>query len=69
MGKQGDDRNLRNHDFIGEPHEYNPRRLFSKTGTDYWGQVNFDQLREAFLVHALARLRERPCTSLSTARA
>lgn len=49
---------LRTHDFLQEPHEYNPRRLFSKTGTDYWGQVDFDRLRHDRLEKARQRMHE-----------
>jgi hypothetical protein len=36
---------LRTHEFLGEPHEYNPRRIYSKTATDHLGQVDFNRLR------------------------
>ena len=49
---------LRTHEFLGRPHEYNPRRIFSKTGTDYLGQVNFDRLRSDRLAKARARMKE-----------
>ncbi|SFR64243.1 M24 family metallopeptidase [Halogeometricum limi] len=49
---------LRNHEFISEPHEYNPRRLFSKSGTDYWGQVNYDRLRGDRLAKARKHMEE-----------
>ncbi|WP_211290268.1 aminopeptidase P family N-terminal domain-containing protein [Natrinema ejinorense] len=64
MGSNGEGSDLRTHDFIGEPHEYNPRRLFSKTGTDYWGQVDFDQLREDRLAKARKRMDEEGLGSL-----
>src|SRR5256885_7410232 len=40
--------------FIGQPHEWDPRRLYSKTGVDWQHRVDFDRLRK----DRLARLRE-----------
>jgi Xaa-Pro aminopeptidase len=39
--------------FIGKPHEYDPRRVFSQTGADWQQRVDFDRLRR----DRLARLR------------
>src|SRR3984893_1016261 len=40
--------------FIGQPHEWDPRRLYSQTGVDWQHRVDFDRLRK----DRLARLRE-----------
>src|SRR5947207_10159730 len=40
--------------FIGQPHEWDPRRLYSQTGADWQHRVDFDRLRK----ERLARLRE-----------
>src|SRR5206468_12797059 len=40
--------------FIGRPHEWDPRRLYSQTGADWQHRVDFDRLRK----ERLARLRE-----------
>ena len=40
--------------FIGKPHEWDPRRLYSQTGADWQYRVDFDRLR----TERLARLRE-----------
>jgi Xaa-Pro aminopeptidase len=34
-----------NTSFIGSPHEWNPRRLYSQTGADWQFRVDFDRLR------------------------
>ncbi|PYQ74967.1 MAG: peptidase M24, partial [Acidobacteria bacterium] len=31
--------------FIGQPHEWDPRRLYSQTGADWQHRVDFDRLR------------------------
>ena len=31
--------------FLGKPHEYDPRRVYSTTATDWQGRVDFDRLR------------------------
>ena len=31
--------------FIGRPHEWDPRRLYSQTGADWQYRVDFDRLR------------------------
>ncbi len=38
--------------FIGRPHEYDPRRVYSQTGVDWQGRVNFDRLRSERLQRA-----------------
>src|SRR6202035_5338203 len=40
--------------FIGKPHEWDPRRVYSQTGADWQYRVNFDRLRN----DRLARIRE-----------
>ena len=40
--------------FIGKPHEWDPRRLYSQTGADWQHRVDFDRLRK----DRLQRLRE-----------
>src|ERR1700730_14406788 len=40
--------------FIGKPHEWDPRRVYSQTGVDWQYRVDFDRLRS----DRLARLRE-----------
>ena len=44
--------------FIGQPHEWDPRRLYSQTGADWQYRVDFDRLRK----DRLARLREQMTT-------
>src|ERR1700751_4288933 len=36
--------------FIGQPHEWDPRRLYSQTGADWQYRVDFDRLRKGRLV-------------------
>lgn len=33
------------HPFLAGRHEYQPRRVFSTSGTDWQGRVNFDRMR------------------------
>jgi len=40
--------------FLGKPHEWDPRRVYSQTGTDWQYRVDFEQLRK----DRLARVRE-----------
>jgi len=40
--------------FIGKPHEWDPRRVYSQTGADWQYRVDFDRLRN----DRLARIRE-----------
>src|ERR1700682_135877 len=40
--------------FIGKPHEWDPRRLYSQTGADWQYRVDFDRLRK----DRLQKLRE-----------
>ena len=39
-------------DFIGKPHEWDPRRLYSQTGADWQYRVDFDRLRKDRLQRA-----------------
>ena len=32
--------------FLGKPHEWDPRRLYSQTGADWQYRVDFDRLRK-----------------------
>jgi len=38
--------------FIGKPHEYEPRRTYSTTATDWQARVDFDRLRRDRLARA-----------------
>ena len=38
--------------FIGKPHEYDARRVYSLTGADWQERVNFDRLRKDRLARA-----------------
>ena len=38
--------------FIGKPHEYWARRVFSQSGADWQERVNFDRLRRDRLARA-----------------
>lgn len=38
--------------FIGKPHEYDPRRVYSTTGADWQDRVNFERLRRERLQRA-----------------
>ena len=40
--------------FIGKPHHWDPRRLYSQTGADWQQRVDFDRLRK----DRLARLQQ-----------
>jgi len=42
--------------FIGKPHEYDPRRVYSTTGTDWQERVNFDRVRKERLARAKAEM-------------
>jgi Xaa-Pro aminopeptidase len=39
-------------EFIGKPHEWDPRRLYSQTGTDWQYRVDFERLRKERLQRA-----------------
>ena len=39
-------------DFLGKPHEYEPRRVYSTTATDWQGRVDFDRMRRDRLARA-----------------
>ena len=38
--------------FLGKPHEFDPRRVYSTTSTDWQGRVDFDRLRKDRLARA-----------------
>ena len=58
------DEEMRTHDFLGEPHEYNPRRIYSKSATDHLGQVDFDRLRRQRLAKVRDRMEEQDLGAL-----
>ena len=41
--------------FIGKPHEYDPRRVYSLTGADWQDRVNFERLRKERLARPRSR--------------
>ena len=43
--------------FIGQPHEWDPRRLYSQTGADWQYRVDFDRLRKERLVKLQAEMK------------
>ena len=45
MGKVVDKVSGMDISFIGQPHEWDPRRLYSQTGADWQHRVDFDRLR------------------------
>lgn len=49
LTKPGKDMDLT---FLGKPHEYDPRRTYSTTSTDWQGRVDFDRLRKDRLARA-----------------
>jgi Xaa-Pro aminopeptidase len=44
--------------FIGKPHEHEPRRVYSTTGTDWQARVDFDRLRRDRLARARMKMEE-----------
>ena len=44
--------------FIGKPHEYDPRRVYSTTGTDWQARVDFDRMRRDRLARARMMMEE-----------
>jgi hypothetical protein len=42
--------------FLGNPHEFDPRRVYSTTSTDWQGRVDFDRLRTDRLKRARAMM-------------
>ncbi len=44
--------------FLGSPHEYDPRRNFSTTATDWQMRVNFDRLRQERLQRARDKMEQ-----------
>jgi Xaa-Pro aminopeptidase len=45
-------------DFLGKPHEFEPRRVYSTTGTDWQGRVDFDRMRRDRLARARMMMEE-----------
>jgi Xaa-Pro aminopeptidase len=43
--------------FIGQPHEWDPRRLYSQTGADWQHRVDFDRLRRERLERLRAQMK------------
>ncbi|HEY5618334.1 MAG TPA: Xaa-Pro peptidase family protein [Vicinamibacterales bacterium] len=43
--------------WLGKPHEYDPRRLYSQTGADWQYRVDFDRLRKERLVKLQAEMK------------
>ena len=43
---------MSDHPFLAGKHELQPRRVYSTSGTDWQGRVNFDRLRQARLARA-----------------
>src|ERR1700752_2695836 len=39
-------------DFLGKPHEHDPRRVYSTTATDWQARVDFDRMRRDRLTRA-----------------
>lgn len=50
--------------FIGNKHEYDPRRVYSITGTDWQERVNFDRLRHNRLDRALQMMEQHDMDAL-----
>ena len=46
--------------FIGNPHEHDPRRVYSTTATDWQARVDFDRLRPDRLARARLMASESP---------
>ena len=44
--------------FLGKPHEYDPRRLYSQTGADWQYRVDFDRLRKERLEKLRAEMKK-----------
>src|ERR1700734_1855909 len=44
--------------FLGKPHEYDPRRLYSQTGADWQYRVDFDRLRKERLEKLRSEMRK-----------
>ncbi|MGH2993623.1 MAG: M24 family metallopeptidase [Solirubrobacterales bacterium] len=44
--------------FLGKPHEFEPRRVYSTTGTDWQGRVDFDRMRRDRLNRARMKMEE-----------
>jgi Xaa-Pro aminopeptidase len=44
--------------FLGKPHEHDPRRVYSTTGTDWQARVDFDRMRRDRLARARMKMEE-----------
>ncbi len=44
--------------FLGKPHEHDPRRIYSTTGTDWQARVDFDRMRKDRLARARMKMEE-----------
>jgi Xaa-Pro aminopeptidase len=44
--------------FLGKPHEHDPRRTYSTTGTDWQARVDFDRMRRDRLARARMKMEE-----------
>jgi Xaa-Pro aminopeptidase len=44
--------------FLGKPHEFDPRRVFSATATDWQARVDFDRMRKDRLARARLKMEE-----------
>jgi Xaa-Pro aminopeptidase len=50
--------------FIGRPHEYDPRRVYSQTGVDWQGRVDYDRMRRERLQRAKDKMEEKDLGAL-----
>lgn len=50
--------------FIGRPHEYEPRRVYSTTGSDWQERINFDRLRKDRLNRAKKQMEKQNLDAL-----
>ncbi|MEA2304317.1 MAG: hypothetical protein QOH43_1597 [Solirubrobacteraceae bacterium] len=44
--------------FLGKPHEHDPRRIYSTTGTDWQARVDFDRMRKDRLARARMKMEQ-----------
>ena len=50
--------------FIGKPHEWDPRRVYSQTGADWQYRVDFDRLRQDRLLRLKEQMKARDLGAL-----
>jgi len=50
--------------FIGKPHEWDPRRVYSQTGADWQYRVDFDRLRQDRLLRLKQQMSARDLGAL-----